>query len=167
MSFRDQMIASRAIGSKNYDTAIDAYKRLLIENKEDYHATGMLAFCYEWKGDIAQAIIYADKFLTRFPNDLQMLLLSARYWAQSRDEERTYSFVCRALENANEETHEIPRWPFKLLKPLSIFFKRLRGLEEKAERGEQINKKYREDQLNWAKQYKAWYESKQSTESTK
>lgn len=156
------MTASRAIGTKNYDTAIDAYKRLIDENKDDYHAIGMLAFCYEWKGDIAQAIIYADKFLSRFPSDLQMLLLSARYWAQSGDEERAYQFVNRALENSDEKTHEIPRWPFKLLKPLSIFFKKLRGLEEKAERGEQINRKYREDQLNWAKEYKTWYESKRS-----
>lgn len=158
------MIASRAIGAENYDDAIDAYKRMLDENKEDYHAIGMLAFSYEWNRDIAQAIIYADKFLSRFPNDLQMLLLSARYWAQTRDEERTYRFVCRALENSNEETHKIPRWPFKLLKPLSLFFKKLRGLEEKAENGEQINQKYREDQLNWARQYKAWYESKQAVE---
>lgn len=163
MSFRDQMIASRAIGANNYDTAITAYKRILEEDKEDYQAIGMLVFCYEWKGDIAQAIIYADKFLARFPNDLQMLLLSARYWAQSGDEERTYQLVNRALENSNEKTYEIAKWPFKLMKPLSIF-KKFRELEEKAAKGEQINRKYREDQLNWAKQYKAWYESKQATE---
>jgi tetratricopeptide (TPR) repeat protein len=162
LSFRDQMIASKAIGAKNYDTAIDAYKRILDENKEDCHATGMLAFCYEWKGDIARAIIHADNFLNRFPNDLQMLLLSARYWAQSGDEERAYGFVCRALENAHEKAYKVPKWFFKLLKPLSIF-KKFRGLEEKVERGEQINGKYREDQLNWAKQYKAWYESNKST----
>lgn len=163
MSFREMMKASSAIGGKNYDAAIDACKRMLDQNKEDYFATSMIAMCYEWKGDIAQAIIYADKLLNRFPNDLEMLLLSARYWAQSGDEDRTYQFVNRALEHSNEKTHEIPKWPFKLMKPLSIF-KKFRGLEEKSEKDEQIFRKDREEQLNWSKQYKAWYESKKATE---
>jgi tetratricopeptide (TPR) repeat protein len=164
LSFRDQMIVSKAIGAKNYDAAIEVYKRMLNENKENYEATFMLAFCYEWTGNLAQAIIYADKFLTRFPNDLQMLLLSARYWAHSGDEERTYRFACRALENSDEKIYRIPKWPFKLLKPLSLFFKKFRGLEAKATRGEEINRKYKEDQLKWAKQFKAWFESKKATE---
>ncbi len=159
MSFLEMMKASSAVGTKNYDAAIDACKRMLDEDKEDYFATSVIAVCYEWKGDIAQAIIYADKLLTRFPNDLEMLLLSARYWAKSGDEERTYQFVRRALENSNEKTYEIPKWPFKLMKPLSVF-KKFRGLEERAKKDEKNYQKNREEQLNWAKQYKAWYESK-------
>jgi tetratricopeptide (TPR) repeat protein len=158
LSFREQIKASKAIGAKNYDAAIDTYKKMLDEHKEDYFATSMLAFCYEWKGDIAQAITYADKFLTRFPDDLEMLLLSARYWAQSGDEEKTYQFVRRALENSSVKTHKIPKWSFKLMKPLS-FFKKFRGLEEKAEKDEQTFRKNREEQLNRAKQYRAWFES--------
>ena len=163
MSFREHMTASRAIGAKNYDKAIDACKKMLDENKEDYVAISMLAFCYEWKGDLAQAIIYADKFLTRVPNNLPMLLLSARYWAKSGDEERTYKFVCRAIENAAIKEPDIPRWIFWIIKPLSIF-KKFRGFEEKALRDEQSYREYKTDQLHWARKYKTWYESKQSTE---
>jgi hypothetical protein len=132
---------------------------MLDANKEDYVAISMLALCYEWKGDIAQAIIYADKFLTRVPNDLVMLLLSARYWAESGDDERTYKFVCRALENANKKDPEIPRWLFWLIRPLSIF-KKFRRIEKKAQLDAQSYKDYKTNQLNWAKKYKVWYESK-------
>ena len=96
------MTAARAIGTKNYAAAIEACKRMLSENKADYFAISMIAFCYEWNGDIANAIIYADKFLARFPNGLDMLLLSARYWATNGDDERSYHFVCRAIENRSE-----------------------------------------------------------------
>jgi tetratricopeptide (TPR) repeat protein len=161
LSLRDQLRASRAIGAKNYDEAIDLCKRMLEKNSEDYNAISMLAVCYEWKGDIAQAIIYADKFLSRVPNELNMLLMSARYWAQSGDEERTYTCVCRAIESANKKEPEIPRWLFWLMKPLSIF-KKFRGLEKKAELDAQSYRDYKKNQLDWAKKYKAWYESKKN-----
>ncbi len=163
MSFREQMIAARAIGSKNYTAAIESCKRMLNENNDDYFAIAMLAYCYEWVGDIANSIIYADKYLARSPNDLDMLLLSARYWAKSGDEERSYHFVCRAIEYRLETQTEIPKWLFWLLKPFSIL-KRYRGLEKNAREGVQINKQWKSDNLEWAKRYKEWYESKLETE---
>jgi len=163
LSFRENMIAAKAIGSKNYPAAIESCKRMLSENEEDYFAIAMLAYCYEWGGDIANSIIYADKYLSRFPNDLDMLLLSARYWSTSGDEERSYNFVCRAMENRTEKPTEIPNWLFFLLKPISIL-KKYRGLETKAKEGVQIDKQWKTDNLEWARQYKTWYESKLETE---
>ncbi len=163
MSFREQIIAARAIGSKNYSAAIESCKRMLSENDSDYYAIAMLAYCYEWGGDIANSIIYADKYLARFPNDLDMLLLSARYWATSGDEERSYHFVCRAIENRSETPAEIPNWLFWLLKPFSLL-KKYRGLEKNAKEGVQINKQWKADNLEWAKRYKEWYESKLEAE---
>lgn len=159
MSFREKMIVAKAIGSRNYSGAIESCKRMLSENEEDYFAIALLAYCYEWGDDIANSIIYADKYLARFPNDVDMLLLSARYWATSGDEERSYDFVCRAIENRLETPKEIPNWLFWLIKPFSILNK-YRGLEKNAREGVQLNKQWKEDNLEWATQYKEWYESK-------
>jgi hypothetical protein len=163
LSFQEKMIAAKAIGSKNYPAAIKSCKRMLSENEEDYFAIAMLAYCYEWGGAIANSIIYADKYLARFPNDLDMLLLSARYWATSGDEERSYNFVCRAMKNRTETPAEIPNWLFWLLKPFSIL-KKYRGIETKAKEGVQIDTQWKADNLEWARQYKIWYESKLETE---
>ena len=162
MSFQEQIKASKAIGAGNYDAAIAAYKRILEEKKDDPFALSMLAFCYEWKGQSGRAILYADKVLARFPDNFDMLLISARYWSES-DDERAYQFVCRALENTAQAASDFPRWLLWLMKPLAIF-KKYRGLEEKARGDATAHKKYKEEHLNWAREYKAWYELKKESE---
>lgn len=153
----------RAIGAGDYDAAIAACRKMLDEDAEDYFAVSTLAFCHELKGETGRAVFYADKILARFPNDLDMLLLSARYWSESGDEERTYRFACRAIENSAEETPAIPGWLLWLIKPLTVF-RRFRGLEEKAVHDSRAHRQYRLDHLKWAHEYKKWYEWKRESE---
>lgn len=154
---------SKAIGSGDYDAAIEACRQMLADDKEDYFALSTLAFCHEWKGDTGRAVFYADRLLARFPNDLDMLLLTARYWSESGDEERTYRFVCRAIEHSAEKTPGIPSWLFWLMKPLTIL-KKFRDLEDQARYDIQGCRKYRVDHLIWANEYKTWYEWKNKSE---
>ena len=162
MSFQDQMEVTHAISVRNYDAAITACKRILNDNKDDAFANSTLAICYEWKGESELAIMYADNVLARFPNDLDMLLVAARYWSEI-DDDRAYPFVCRTLENEARTTSGVPTWLLWLMKPLSIFG-RFRGIEEKARNDMQAHGKYKEEQLAWAREYKTWYELQKASE---
>ena len=54
------MRAARAIGNGDFDAAIGTYKETLAKDERDTLALNMIAQCYEWKGDLNNAIQYAN-----------------------------------------------------------------------------------------------------------
>jgi tetratricopeptide (TPR) repeat protein len=152
-----------AIRNENYDTAIDIYQKMMADNEKDIKTIAVkgIADCYAWKGDLEKAIEYADKALTVEPNDSQMLMLVARYWHIKQNEEMTYKFVCRFIENPPSEKNEhIPKITFWILNPFSLFFKNLRNIEKKAIDAISENNRKNKEKMMWAKEYKKWYEKK-------
>jgi tetratricopeptide (TPR) repeat protein len=154
------MRTSKAIGAKNYDIAIDEYKKRLETDGTDQEALSMIALCYGWKGDLEHAIPYANKRLAHDPTDFHMLLLSAKYWSNNGNEDQTYNYVCRVLENVpRSEPEDMHKSFYWLLKFLSIF-KRFQGLQSVAKESQVGYEKYYKDNIEWARQYKEWYEAK-------
>jgi tetratricopeptide (TPR) repeat protein len=150
MTFFDEMRASKAVGLKNYDVAIEVYKKRIEADVTDSFALSMLAFCYEWKGDRDTAMEYANKQLAQNPNDFYMLLLAARYWSDKNNEDQTYNYACRALENIpRAEPEDIPKVIYFILRLLSIF-KRFRRLSSKAKEGDLEFKKHDRESIEWA-----------------
>ncbi len=159
MTFLQQMRASKAFGAKDYDIAIEAFHNILKANQSNSFALSMLAICHELKGNRDEAFHFANKQLALDPTDYDMLLLVARYWSKSNDEDKTYHYVCCALENIPTSTAEIPSWVYLLLKPLSLT-RKFRGLEARSKANNLKHDKNENDNLDWARQYKAWYEDK-------
>jgi len=159
LNLQNDIKAAKAVGSKDYDTAIEIYKGKVEENETDSFALSMLAHCYEWKKDMESAIEYANRVLGVVPTDFSMLLLAARYWSRQTDNDRTYHYACRALEHPPEPSPEIPQWNFWILKPLSVFPK-FRNFEKKAKKDMARHEMKDKDNLKWAKEYKEWYEIK-------
>jgi tetratricopeptide (TPR) repeat protein len=163
MHFRDRIIAARAIGSENYDDAIAVYKKSLETDIDESETLIMLALCYEWKGEIESALQYANKRLAQNPNDYEMLLLAARCWSERENEDQTYNYVCRAIENVPySEPPEPPRVVFSIFKLLSLF-KRFRALDSKAKKDNAAYNEYHKENIEWAFNYKEWYEAKNGT----
>ena len=163
MTFFDEMRASKAIGSKNYDVVIEVFKKRIEINEADSEALSMLAHCYEWKGDKETALEYANKQLSQNPKDFYMLLLVARYWFEKNNEDQTYNYACRALENVpRAEPEDIPKALYFILKLLSVF-KKFRRLPSLAKKGDLNFKKHYKESIQWAWQYKQWYEKNHGT----
>jgi len=163
MTFLNDMRASKAIGSQNYDVAIEEYKKRIEADETDSFALSMLASCYEWKGDKETALQYANKQLAQNPKDFYMLLLAARYWSDKKDEDQTYNYACRALENVpRTEPGNISKMTYFIFKLLSVF-KTFRKLPSKAEEGHLKFKQHYKESIEWAWQYKQWYESNHGT----
>jgi tetratricopeptide (TPR) repeat protein len=154
------MRASKAIGAKNYDIAIDEYKKRLEVDESDQEALSMIALCYGWEGDLERAIPYAIKRLAHDPTDFHMLLLSAKYWSNNGNEDQTYNYACRVLENVpRSKPEDLPKSVYWLLKFFSIF-KRFRGLESAAKESQVGYENYYKDNIEWVRQCKEWYEAK-------
>jgi len=163
MKFSDRMRASKAIGSRNYDLAIEEYKKIIAADEKDSFALTMLAACYEWKGDMETALKYANQTLAQNPKNFYMLLLAARYWSNKDDEDQTYNYACRALENVPREEFENIRKVINFIFGLCSIFKKYRGLEARAKKDEIEFKKYYKESIEWAIQYKQWYEAKHTS----
>ena len=159
MNIRDDIKAAKAIGSKDYDTAIGIYRKRVEGDEKDSCSLAMLAHCYEWKGDVGSAIEYANRVLVADPTDFSMLLLAARYWSAKHDEDRTYHYACRALDNPPNTNPEIPKWVFWILKPLYIF-KKFRNFEEKCRKDFEKDENKDKENLDWAREYKRRYEAR-------
>ncbi len=163
MTLLDEMRASKAVGSKNYDVAIEIYKKRLEADETDSFALFMLAHCYEWKGNREAALEYANKRLAQDPKDFYTLLLAARYWSDKNNEDQAYNYACRVLENVpRAEPEDIPKVLYFILKLLSVF-KRFRRLVSKAKEGDLEFKKHHKESIEWAWQYKQWYEAKHTS----
>ena len=166
MSFRDEMRASKAIGSKNYDAAIEIYKKKIEANPIDYIALSMLAHCYEWKDDRETALEYANKQLAQYPKDFYTLILAARCWSEKDNEDQTYNYACRALENVpRSEPEDMSMVTYFVFKLLSVF-KKFRKLPSKARESNLAFMKHYKENLEWARQYKQWYEAKHGTNAS-
>ena len=157
MSFIEDLKASKAIGSSDYDTAIEIYTSRIENNGADLISLQMLACCYEWKGDKENTIEYVNKALVADPKSFSMLMIAVRYWLNLNDSDRTYLYVCRVVDNPPIQTPEIPKWIFWILKPLSIF-RRFRHFEKNTKKDLSKYDKRDIDDLKWANEYKAWYE---------
>ena len=154
------MSAAKAAGAGDYDAAIDLYKKSLIKDQKDIIALNMIALCYEWKGDLENAVQYANKSLAINPIDFDMLMLAARYWRKMNDDDKTYHYACRIIENPPEPFPSIPKWLFWVVKPLSLIFKGLRNIEERSTNDFAENERNNAKGVEWAKEFKIWYESK-------
>ena len=162
-SFKELIIdATAAMGDGDYDTAITIYEREIQENNKETYAVSIkaIAQCYGWKGDLESAIEYADKALTLDPDDFQMLMLAARYWHDKQNEEMTYKYICKVIENPPTEEEQIPQFVFWIMKPFALFFKNLRNIEKKAKNAFDESEQKNKEWIEWAKEYKNWYESK-------
>lgn len=157
MSFSEDIKASRAIASSDYDTAIDIGSSRLEKDKADLASLYMLASCYEGKGDKERAIEYANKALVVDPNNFYTLMIAARYWLSLNDADRTFLYVCRIVDNPPIQVSENSEWVFWLLKPLSIF-RRFRHLEKNMKRDLLKANVSVKNNLKWANKYKTWYE---------
>jgi len=78
----------------DYPGAVNANKRALSLNGEDYLTWGNLADAYQWAGDHAhaaeafnKAIALAEKQLAETPEDTELLSLLSGYYATLRDEQ--------------------------------------------------------------------------------
>lgn len=157
------MRASKAIGSKNYDAAIEIYKKKIEADPADYFALSMLAQCYEWQGDRETALEYANKQLAQYPKDFYTLILAARCWSEKDDEDQTYNYACRALENVpRSEPKDMSRVAYFIFKLLSVF-KKFRKLPSKAKESNLAFLTHYKESMKWAWQYKQWYEAKHGT----
>ena len=159
MSISEDVIAARAVGSQDYDTAIAIYKKKLAADAKDSFSLSMIAHCYEWKKDMETAIGYANKVLVEDPTDFSMLLLAARYWSGIEDIDRTYHYACRALDNPPEAIPEIPKWVLRIFRVFSIIPK-FRNFDKKAKQDLARLNKEDKDNMEWAEEYKRWYEAK-------
>ena len=167
MSFRENKRAVAAIATRQYGIAIDIYKKRVEANAADTEALLFLAHCYEWNGEIELALQYANKCLAQDPTEFQMLLLVARCWCEKKNDEQTYNYVCRAIENVPySEPEESPKIFYLILKCLSVF-KRFRGIEARARKGMLKWRKDHKESVQWALNYKRWYESKNLMETGK
>jgi tetratricopeptide (TPR) repeat protein len=155
--------AAKAIGSRNYDAAIEAYKKMLETDEPDSYALTMLAVCYESKGDMETALKYANQELAQNPKNFYVLLFAARYWSNKDNEDQTYNYVCRALENVPSEEFENIRKVINFIFRLCSIFKKNRGLEARAKKDEITVTKYNKETIEWAIQYKQWYEAKHTS----
>ena len=159
MSFKEQVMeATKALRDKDYDKAIAIYKKGLGGDEKDAPLIKNIAQCYSWKGDLDGAKGYAEMVLAVEPNDHEMLMILARYWAGKEDLEMTYKLVCRVLENPPEQIEKVSRWVFGIIKPLSLFSKNLKGVEEKSKRAFEEAKRKSEARIKWARDFKEWYE---------
>lgn len=161
--FKELVIdATKALRDDDYDTAIDIYKKEQQKNNKETYAVSIkgIAQCYEWKGDLENAIEYANKMLSLDPNDSEMLMLAARYWFNNQNEEMTYKYVCKVIANPPEPIEQIPKWTFWIIKPFSLFFKNLRKIEKKSESIFSDHEQKNKERVKWAMEYKNWYESK-------
>jgi hypothetical protein len=160
MSYLEELKASKAIGAGNYDIAIDIYKKRLEADESDQQALSEIAMCYGWKGDMESSMQYVNKLLAQNPANFHMLLLAAKYWSSKSNQAQTYNYACRALENVpSSKPEDIPKVIYWLCKFLSIF-KRFRGLYSAAKRSQSGYEKYYKENIQWARQYKEWYDSK-------
>jgi tetratricopeptide (TPR) repeat protein len=162
--FKELVIdATAALRDDEYDKAIAIYKKALQADDKEIYAVAVksIAQCYGWKGDLESAIKYADELLTLDPNDSEILLLTASYWYSKQNEEMTYKYVCRYVENPPEPIEQIPKWIFWIIKPFSLFFKNLRNLEKRSKFLFAEHNCRDIGKVAWAKKYKKQYESKQ------
>ena len=166
MSFNEDIKASKAIGSGDYNTAIKIYTSRLEKDENDLISLQMLACCYEWKDDKERTIEYANKALVVDPNNFSMLMVAARYWLSLNDADRTFLYACRVVDNPPIQVPEIPKWVFCILKPLSIF-RRFRHFEKNTKMDLSKNDERDEDNLKWANEYKVWYEENHENKQNK
>ena len=166
VSLREDLKASNAIGARNYDVAIDIYKKRIASNESTPEDICLLAFCYAWKDDIESALYYANKRLAQNPTDFHVLLLTARCWFKKNDADQTYNYACRALENVPYFEPNDPCKKFYFILKLLSIFKRFRGIYFKAKEGHLRFKKQHKEDIDWAWKYKVGYEEKKRLELT-
>ena len=161
MKSSDERKAGNAIGRKNYDFAIDLYKKALEEDENDATALHWIAQCYEWKKNFGQAIIFAERLLNIESSNFDMLSMVGRYWSEKGDREKIYQFACRYIENEPELLPETPKSVYWILSPLVLIGK-LFGEKNLVESGNQAilkrNKEIKE-MLEWATKVKLQNES--------
>ena len=151
--------AAKAIGAGNYDAAIAAYERNLRGTREDALALSMIAQCYEWKGDAANAIKYAERALSADPNDFNSLSVAARYWNSMKDEGQTYRYACRILENLPEPLPEVPNVILLALHPFIRISRRLRDFANQVSADFSDVTESDRKIIEWARGFKHWYET--------
>lgn len=92
-----------------------------------------------------------------------MLMLAVRYWYNKKEDEKTYQYACRIIENPPEPTEAMPSWGFLIIKPFSLLFKRFKVAEEKAKKAFSEEERRREENIKWAREFKEWYEIQNKT----
>ena len=157
MHFFDEMKVTVAIGSSNYSKAIKICLELLERDPRDLFALEMLASCYDWTKNVDLAFEYSERAIEINPNDLSMLMLSAKYWISKNDYEKAYLCACKMNEAKPVELPSLPEWLIYLFKPLSIFPK-FRNIDKAVKQDIDHSKDPNRKEIEWALKYKEWYE---------
>ena len=153
------MKVARAIGRSDYPTAIGYLHEGMAANGENTHDLAMIAYCHHWMGSDQEALDYGTRVLVRDPCDPDMLRLVAYIYRDRGDDERTYLYVCRALENPAKPLEDIPRFFMAVWRLLSIFIPRLKTKTDPDKSLHSFNKR-QQDWQAWAEDWKEWYEKK-------
>ncbi|PCI46598.1 MAG: hypothetical protein COB51_06890 [Moraxellaceae bacterium] len=152
---------SRSVGRGDFDSAVESCKDALVNNENDLMALSLIVMSYELKGDIDNAFAYAQKALNFWPNDFQMLVLSAKYWHRQKHEKNTYLYVSKSVENPPQNVNlSFMKYLSWLLKPFALLSKRIRHVQESIHEDFVDEDANENEDLEWAKKYKEWYESK-------
>ena len=157
MHFIDELRVSVAVGSSNYSKAIEICQKLIEKDHGDLFALEMIASCYDWTKNVDLAYEYSEKALAISPNDLTMLMLSAKYWINKSDYEKAYKYACQMQEVKPIVRLSIPAWVLYFFKPLSIF-PRYRNIDKAVKQDIEYSKDPNRKEIEWAEKYKKWYE---------
>ena len=150
---------TRAVGRGDYPTAIRYLHEGMAANGESIYYLSLIAHFNHQMGSDQEALDYGTRVLVRDPCDSHMLRLVAHIYQDRGDDERTYLYVCRALENPPKPLEDIPRFFMAGWRLLSIFIPRLKTKTDPDKSLHSFNKR-QQDWQAWAEDWKEWYEKK-------
>jgi tetratricopeptide (TPR) repeat protein len=148
--------AMRLINKGDYHRGIDVCKEILDAGENSAEPFYWISYSYKSLDDIDNAVIYAEKALWRDPNHFHALLLLSSIYESKNDYEKAYEYVCRALANPPAPPQPPPKWFDRLMKMFLVIAGR-RSMENELKENYIMEREDRE-WLNWAKEFKEWYE---------
>ncbi len=151
--------AARALGRGDYDKVISLCNKSLETNPGEISSLQMLRHCYSQKGDRELGFLFANKVIELEPENFESLFHLANYYLDLKDFENTYHFACK-LSELKLEPITPPRW-FNILIKVTSFFSKNKKLQEDCGLGITKLNNWHEANIEWAKEFKHWYESNQ------
>lgn len=161
MRFYLMMKISQAVGRGDSSAVISNCERILESYPRDLFALAMLA---EYSNRLEQqnkAIEYAKQALEIDPNSLSMSRLLADIYYKLEEYDHAYDYVNRAL--SVHPTHKYRSYrttPLSWLIKIVALLPKYRGLYQKSTNEFKALDAYEKEWLEWAQEYKTWYEEK-------
>lgn len=149
--------ARNAMMKRQYDTAIEFYLEAYEEDKNNIDSIMWIALCFQWKGNIKQAVIFAERYLKDDPSNYEMLAILWRHLDEQQDRDKLYKYACRYIDNQPEKIALIPNWFVCFVSPILWCFDRL-GIDVHPNKPLIKKNKEMNEMLVWARSYKKAYE---------